>query len=303
MRRTELNDLAAFATLADAKSFTRAAGRLGMSPSALSHAISGLEERLGVQLLARTTRSVAPTEAGDRLLAVLRPALDDIASGLAGLSELRDKPAGTLRITAFRHAATMVLWPVLPAFLARFPDIRVEVQIDDGLTDIVSERFDAGLRWGDKVAGDMVAIRVGPAIRFAVVGSPAYLAAAPPLRSPRDLGRHRCIGYRLKSSGALYAWEFEKGGRRVQVRPEGPVVVNDEAMMLEASLAGLGLSYVYENQLAEHLAAGRLVRVLADWCPSNDGYYLYHLKRRFVSPALSLLIQAMRAADPAQPHS
>ncbi len=303
MRRTELNDLAAFATLADAKSFTRAAGRLGMSPSALSHAISGLEERLGVQLLARTTRSVAPTEAGDRLLAVLRPALDDIASGLAGLSELRDKPAGTLRITAFRHAATMVLWPLLPAFLARFPDIRVEVQIDDGLTDIVSERFDAGLRWGDKVAGDMVAIRLGPAIRFAVVGSPAYLAAAPALRSPRDLGRHRCIGYRLKSSGALYAWEFEKGGRRVQVRPEGPVVVNDESMMLEASLAGLGLSYVYENQLAEHLAAGRLVRVLADWCPSNDGYYLYHPKKRFASPALSLLIQAMRAADPAQPHS
>ncbi len=295
MRRTELNDLAAFAILADAKSFTRAAGRLGMSPSALSHAISGLEERLGVQLLVRTTRSVAPTEAGNRLLAVLRPALDDITAGLAGLSELRDKPAGTLRITAFRHAARTVLWPVLPAFLARFPDIRVEVEIDDGLADIVANRFDAGLRWGDKVAGDMVAIRVGPAVRFAVVGSPAYFAAAPALRSPRDLGRHRCIGYRLKSSEALYAWEFEKGRCRMQVRPEGPLVVNDESMMLEASLAGLGLSYVYQDQLGDHLAEGRLVRVLADWCPSNDGYCLYHPKRRFASPALSLLIEAIRA--------
>lgn len=294
MKRTQLDDLAAFATLAEVRSFTRAAGRLGMSPSALSHRIRTLEERLGLQLLVRTTRSVAPSNAGERLLAVLRPALDDIGTGLANLSALSDTPSGTLRITAFRHAASTVVWPALPGFLACYPQIQVEVQVDDSLRDIVAERFDAGVRWDDKVTNDMEVVRVGPDLRFAVVGSPSYLAqASAPLR-PRDLARHRCIGYRLKTSEAVYSWEFRKGSRAQQIRPNGPLVVNDEAMMLDASLSGLGLSYLYEDQVEAYLASGRLVRVLADWCPPNPGYCLYYPKRRVLPPSLSLFITALQ---------
>ncbi len=293
MKRTQLDDLAAFAALAEARSFTRAAGRLGMSRSALSHLVRALEERLGVQLLVRTTRSVAPSDAGERLLAVLRPALDDIGMGLATLSSLSHTPAGILRITAFRHAASTIVWPALPGFLARYPQIQIEVQIDDGLVDIIADRFDAGVRWDDKVASDMEAVQVGPDLRFAVVGSPSYLAETPAPRNPRDLARHRCVGYRLKTSEAVYSWEFRKGSRSQQIRPHGPLVVNDEAMMLEASLSGLGLSYLYEDQVAAHLESGRLVRVLSDWCPLNPGYCLYHPKRRVLPPALSLFIAAI----------
>lgn len=295
MRRTQLDDLAAFAVLAEARSFTRAAGRLGLSPSALSHLTRALEERLGLQLLVRTTRSVAPTEAGERLLAVLRPALDDIGAGLATLSALSDTPAGTLRITTFRHAASTIVGPALPDFLARYPQIQVEVRVDDGLADIVAERFDAGIRWDDKVGNDMEAARVGPDLRFAVVGSTRYLAEIPAPVSPRDLARHRCVGYRLKGSEAVYLWEFRKGRRTQQIRPSGPLVVNDEAMMLEASPSGLGLSYLYEDQVAAHLASGRLIRVLADWCPPNPGYCLYYPKRRILPPALSLFSTALQA--------
>ena len=293
MRRTQLDDLAAFAVLAETRSFTRAAGRLGLSPSALSHLIRALEERLGLQLLVRTTRSVAPTDAGERLFAVLRPALDDIGAGVTALSASSDTPTGTLRITTFRHAATTIVGPALPDFLARYPKIQMEVRVDDELVDIVAERFDAGIRWDDKVGNDMEAVRVGPDLRFAVVGSPGYLATIAAPLSPRDLARHRCVGYRLKSSEAVYAWEFRKGRRTQQLRPSGLLVVNDEAMMLEASLSGFGLSYLYEDQVAVHLASGRLVRVLADWCPSNPGYCLYYPRRRILPPALSLFITAL----------
>lgn len=293
MKRNRLDDLAAFAVLAETRSFTRAAGRLGLSPSALSHLIRALEERLGLQLLVRTTRSVAPTDVGEQLLAVLRPALDDIGAGLATLSALSDTPAGTLRITTFRHAAATILGPVLPGFLARYPKIQMEVRVGDELVDVVAERFDAGIRWDDKVGHDMEAVRVGPDLRFAVVGSPSYFAEVAAPMNPRDLAQHRCVGYRLKGSEALYSWEFQKGHQTQQVRPDGRLVVNDEAMMLEASLAGLGLSYLYEDQVAAHLASGRLVHVLADWCPSSPGYCLYYPKRRVLPPALSLFITAL----------
>ena len=302
MRRTHLDDLAAFAVLAEARSFTRAAGRLGLSPSALSHLIRALEERLGLQLLVRTTRSVAPTDAGEQLLAVLRPALDDIGAGLATLSALADAPAGTLRITTFRHAALTIVGPALPDFLAQYPQIQVEVRVDDGLADIVAERFDAGIRWDDKVGNDMEAVRVGPDLRFAVVGSPSYFADAPAPLNPRDLVRHRCVGYRLKGSEAVYLWEFRKGRRTEQIRPGGPLVVNDEAVMLEASLSGLGLSYLYEDQVGPYLASGRLVRVLGDWCPSNPGYCLYYPKRRVLPPVLSLFSEALQTRYRATPR-
>ena len=295
MRRSHLDDLAAFAVLAETRSFTRAAGRLGLSPSALSHLIRALEERLGLQLLVRTTRSVAPTDAGERLLAVLRPALDDIGAGLATLSGLADTPTGTLRITTFRHAAATIVGPVLPDFLARYPQIQMEVRVGDDLVDIVAERFDAGIRWDDKVGHDMEAVRIGPDLRFAVVGSPAYLANNAAPMNPRDLARHRCVGYRLKANEAVYSWEFRKGRRTQQIRPDGLLVVNDEAMMLEASLSGFGLSYLYEDQVAAHLVSGRLVRVLGDWCPPNPGYCLYYPKRRVLPPALSLFITALLA--------
>lgn len=295
MRRTQLDDLAAFAVLAETRSFTRAAGRLGLSPSALSHLTRALEERLGLQLLVRTTRSVALTDAGERLLAVLRPALDDIGAGLATLSATSDTPTGTLRITTFRHAAATIVGPVLPDFLARYSQIQMEVRVDDELVDIVGERFDAGIRWDDKVGNDMEAVRVGPDLRFAVVGSPRYLADKAAPINPRDLARHRCVGYRLKASEAVYSWEFQKGRQTQQIRPDGLLVVNDEAMMLEASLSGLGLSYLYEDQVAAHLTSGRLIRVLADWCPSNPGYCLYYPKRRVLPPALSLFITALLA--------
>ncbi|QRK13313.1 LysR family transcriptional regulator [Archangium violaceum] len=218
-----MNDLAAFVAVADERSFTRAASRLGMSPSALSHAMRSLEERLGVRLLARTTRSVSATEAGERLLRILRPAFEDIGAGLAALGELRDKPAGAVRITTFRHAAASVLWPVLPGLLAAHPDVRVEISIDEGLTDIVESRFDAGIRWGGKVARDMVAVRVSPDIRMAVVGAPAYFARHPVPGSPRDLTRHPCINYRMKTGGGLYmSGSSKRTGRHCGSRPTVP---------------------------------------------------------------------------------
>ena len=295
MRRDELNDLSAFVTIAEERNFTRAAAKLGMSPSALSHAMRTLETRHGVKLLARTTRSVAPTEAGERLLEALRPAFEEIGAGLRTLDGLRDKPAGTLRITTFRHAATTVLWPVLPDFLAAYPDMRVEISVDDGLTDIVASRFDAGIRWGEKVARDMIAVRVSPDIRSVVVGTPDYLATHPLPVTPQDLSRHRCINYRMKTAGGLYPWEFEKDGRPLQVRVEGPLILNDEEMILTAALAGQGLALLYEDQVARHLAAGRLVQVLADWCPAFPGYFLYYSSRRQVPPALTALVAALRA--------
>lgn len=294
MKRNDLNDLAAFMEVADAMSFTRAAAKLGMSPSALSHAMKALEGRLGVRLLARTTRSVAPTEAGERLLRTLRPAFEDVAGELVALAGLRDKPAGNLRITTPKHAATSVLSPMLPGFLAEYPDIRVEVTVDEGLTDIVASRYDAGLRFGEKVARDMIAVRVGPVIRSAVVGSPAYFADHPVPLTPYDLARHSCINYRLATAGGLYLWEFEKSGRPLQVRVDGPLIFNDGDLILDAVLAGQGIAQLFEDQVADHVAAGRLTPVLDRWRWSAPGYYLYYTSRRQTPPALAALIAALR---------
>ncbi|WP_193199840.1 LysR family transcriptional regulator [Nostoc sp. MG11] len=294
MKRDELNDLAAFVLVADEMSFTRAAAKLEMSPSALSHAMKSLEDRLGLQLLARTTRKVSTTEAGDRLLKTLRPAFEEINAELTALNELRDKPAGTLRITTPRHAATSVLCPVLPSFLDMYPEIRVEVTIDEGLTDIVESRYDAGIRLGEKVAKDMIAVRVGLALQTAVVGSPAYFAAHLAPNSPQDLANHRCINYRFTTSGGLYPWEFEQKGRAFQVRVDGSLVFNDSDLILTAALAGQGIAYLYEDQIVDSVAEGRLIRVLEAWCPTLPGYYLYHPNRRQTSLALTALIQALR---------
>jgi DNA-binding transcriptional LysR family regulator len=294
MPRAELNDLQAFLAVARERSFTRAAAKLGVSQSALSQTVRGLEVRLGLRLLTRTTRSLAPTEAGERLLQPLGSALDEIDATLAGLSELREKPSGTIRITTHEHAARAVLWPALLRLLPEYPDIKVELVIDYGLTDIVTERYDAGVRSGELVAKDMVAVRIGPDMRMAVVGAPAYFAGRPRPRRPQDLTAHNCINLRLPTHGGLYAWEFEKGGRELRVRVEGQLVFNETALILDATLAGLGLAYLPEDQVQAHLDEGRLVRVLADWCPPFPGYHLYYPSRRQPTPAFALLVEALR---------
>lgn len=293
MERGTLNDLLAFAAVARERSFTRAAAVLGMSPSALSHAMRGLEERLGVRLLARTTRSVAPTEAGERLLQSLNPALSDIEGGLEALAEWRDNPSGTVRITTFAYAARMVLVPKLPAFLLAHPDINVEVIIQDGLTDIVAAGFDAGIRLGETVAKDMIAVRVGPELRTVVVGTPSYFARIPPPETPYDLERHACIGYRLTTSGGLLPWEFEKDGKEIKIRTSGPLIVNDGELPAAAVRAGVGLGYLMEHDVADEIASGALVQVLDDWCPPFPGFHLYHPSRRQSPPALRALIAAL----------
>ena len=294
MQRDELVDLNAFLTVAEERSFTRAAARLGLSQSTLSHTVRRLEERLGVQLLTRTTRSVAPTEAGQRLLGTLGPALDGIALQLASLSELREKPAGTVRITASEHAAQTVLWPALQKLLPDHPDLHVELSLDSGLRDIVAERFDAGVRLGEALAKDMIATRIGPDLRMAVIGAPAYFATRPSPRTPQDLAEHRCINLRLLSAGAFYAWELEKDGREVRVKVEGQLAFDNINMITRAACAGFGLAFVMEDAIADHIAAGRLVRVLEDWCPTFPGYHLYYPSRRQTSAAFTLLIGTLR---------
>jgi DNA-binding transcriptional LysR family regulator len=276
------------------QSFTRAAAQLGVSLSALSHALRGLEARLGLRLLTRTTRSVAPTEAGERLLQTVGPHVDAIEAGIAGLSELREKPAGTVRITAGEHAAQAVLWPTLEKLLPDYPDITVEIAIDAGLTDIVAERFDAGVRLGEQVAKDMVAVRIGPDVRMAAVGAPSYFARHPEPTTPHDLTAHACINLRLPTLGGLYAWEFEQDGRAVNVRVDGRLVFNDVRMILTAAAAGSGVAFVLEGQAAPQLADGRLVRVLGDWCPPFPGYHLYYPSRRQPTPAFALVVEALR---------
>ncbi len=294
MPRENLNDLLAFLAVARERSFTRAAAQLGVSQSALSHTIRGLEERLGLRLLTRTTRSVAPTEAGERLILSIGPRLEEIDAELAALSALRDKPAGTVRITVGEHSADTVLWPAVAKLMPDYPDIRVEIIVDYTLTDIVAERYDAGVRLGEQVAKDMIAVRIGPDMRMAVVGSPAYFARRPPPRTPQDLTVHNCINMRLPTYGGLYAWEFERDGRELKVRVEGQLVFNTGALRLNAVLDGLGLAYMPEDQVRDHVAAGRLIRVLEDWCAPFPGYHLYYTSRRQCSPALSLLIDALR---------
>ena len=294
MRQGDFSDLAAFMAVAEAGSFTRAAAKLGLSQSALSQTVRGLEERLGVRLLARTTRSVSPTEAGERLLQGLRPAFAEIDSELAALTALRHSPAGTIRITTFSHAAASVLWPTLVKLLQQYPDVRVEITIDDGLTDIVAGRYDAGIRIGEQIEKDMIAVKIGPEIRMAVVGAPSYFARRPPPQTPRDLRNHDCINYRQTSSQGLYAWEFERQGVPLEVRVSGPMIVNDAGMIVRAAIDGLGLAFVFEDQVAGDIEAGRLIRVLVDWCPPFPGYHLYYPSRRQLTPAFALLVDALR---------
>ena len=294
MPRTDLNDLVAFLAVARERSFTRAAAQLGVSQSALSQTLRGLEARLGLRLLTRTTRSVAPTEAGERLLHAAGPRLDEIDAELAALGDLRDRPAGTIRITAHDHAMRTVLWPALQRFLPAYPEVKVEVALDVSLIDIVAGRFDAGIRTGEMVDKDMVAVRIGPDMRSAVVGAPSYVAERGRPKTPQDLTGHACINLRLPTRGGLYAWEFEKAGREVQVRVEGQLTFNETAPMLDAALAGFGLAYLPEDSVQGHLADGRLVRVLADWCPPYPGYHLYYPSRRQPTPAFRLLVDRLR---------
>jgi DNA-binding transcriptional LysR family regulator len=294
MQRGRLDDLLAFLAVARERSFTNAAAKLGVSQSALSHTIRELEARLGVRLLTRTTRSVSPTEAGERLLHTVGPRLEEIEAELAALSELREKPAGTIRITATDYAADTILWPKLTKFLRQYPDIKVEIIIDYGLTDIVAQRFDAGVREGEQVAKDMIAVRIGPDMRMAVVGASSYFKKRPEPKRPQELVDHNCVNLRLQTYGGLYAWEFEKDGRELKVRVEGQLTFNGTVQMLNAALAGFGLAYVPEDLAQPHLAKGRLKRALEDWCPPFSGYHLYYPSRRQSSAAFTLLVDALR---------
>jgi DNA-binding transcriptional LysR family regulator len=294
MQRVNLNDLLAFLAVGRERSFTKAAAKLGVSQSALSHTIRELEARLGVRLLTRTTRSVAPTEAGERLLHTVGPRFEEIEAELAAIGELREKPAGTIRITATEYAADAILLPKLAKLLREYPDIKVEIIIDYGLTDIVAQRYDAGVRSGEQVAKDMIAVRIGPDMRMAVVGAPSYFKGRSEPKKPQDLIGHNCITLRLPTHGGLYVWEFEKGGRELRVRVEGQLTYNTTAQMLNAAVAGVGLAYVPEGLVQAYLAKGRLKRVLEDWCLPYSGYHLYYPSRRQPSAAFVLLVNALR---------
>jgi DNA-binding transcriptional LysR family regulator len=294
MPRPDFNDLLAFQAVAREGSFTRAAAQLNVSPSALSHTIRRLESVLDVRLLTRTTRSVALTDAGERLLNEIAHHFDDIDRAVDSLMAMRDKPTGTLRINAGEHAVRSILWPRLDAFLRQYPDIKVEVDIDNGYTDIVAGRYDAGVRLGQEVAGDMIAVRIGPDWRMAVVAAPDYFRGHGVPRTPHDLTDHRCINLRLATYGGFYAWEFEREGESVNVRVDGQLAFNSSVPILSAALAGHGLAYIPEDMAASHVAEGRLQRVLTRWCPAFTGYHLYYPSRRQSSPAFQLLLEALR---------
>ena len=294
MRREDLGDLTTFLVVAEERSFTRAAARLGSSQSAVSQTVRRLEASLGLGLLTRTTRSVAPTLAGERLLANLRPAFDEIDSQLAAVTELRDKPAGAIRITTSQHAADAILWPALERLLPDYPDVSVELSIDTGFRDIVADRFDAGVRLGEQVDKDMIAVRIGPDLRMAVVATPAYFERHGRPSAPHDLTDHNCINLRFPTLGGLYVWEFEKDGRELHVRVGGQLIFNETRLILKAACAGLGLAFVLEDHVREPLADGRLVRVLEDWCPPFSGYHLYYPSRRQPAPAFALLVEALK---------
>jgi len=294
MQRGNLDDLLAFMAVAREGSFTKAAAKLGVSQSALSYTIRELEARLKLRLLTRTTRSVSPTAAGERLLRNVGPRLEEIETELEALGELREKPAGTIRITTLEFAADSILVPKLAKLLRAYPDIKVEIVIDYGLTDIVAQRYDAGVRNGEQVAKDMIAVRIGPDARMAVVGAPSYFKGRAEPEKPQDLIGHNCINLRLPTHGGLYAWEFEKGNRELKVRVEGQFTFNSTGPMLNAALAGLGLAYVPEGLVQPHIAKGRLTRVLADWCPPYPGYHLYYPSRRQPSAAFALVVDTLR---------
>ncbi|MCK1616411.1 LysR family transcriptional regulator [Bradyrhizobium sp. 159] len=295
MKRDDASDLIAFLAVARERNFTRAAAKLGMTQSALSQIVRGLEERLGVRLLNRTTRSVTPTQAGERLFSSVGPKFTAMDADLAELSKLREKPAGTIRLTATEYAAAEILLPALGHFLPKYPEVHVEVIIDYGLTNIVAQQVDAGIRPGELVAKDMIAVRISPDLRMAVVGSPSYFAARKRPKTPQDLTQHNCLNLRLPThGGSLYAWEFEKNGRELNVRVDGQLVFNSAGLLLDGALKGLGLAYLTEGQVHPHVSEGRLVRVLADWCPPFSGYHLYYPSRRQPSPAFTLLVEALR---------
>ena len=297
MQRGNLDDLSAFLIVAREGSFTKAAAKLGVSQSALSYTIKELEARLKLHLLTRTTRSLSPTAAGERLLRNAGPRIEEIEAELAALSELREKPSGTIRITATEYATNAVLLPKLAKLLREYPDIKVEIISDYGMTDIVTERFDAGVRDGEQVAKDMIAVRIGPDARMAVVGAPSYFRNRSEPKKPPELVEHNCINLRLPTHGGLYAWEFEKGSRELKVRVEGQLIFNTTTQMLHAALAGLGLTYLPEGLVQPHINQGRLKRVLQDWCPPYPGYHLYYPSRRQPSAAFALLVEALRYRD------
>lgn len=288
------DDLAAFTVVAQERSFTRAGAKLGVSPSALSQTIKGLESRLGIRLLDRTTRSVSPTEAGERLLKTVAPRFADIEQELAVLGDMRERPSGTIRISAGEHPVRSVLQPGLSRLLRDYPDIRVEVIVDYGLIDIVADGFDAGVRLGEQVAKDMIALRIGPDVRMAVVGSPDYFKRRAPPTTPQDLTEHNCINMRLPTHGSLFPWEFEKDGRELRVRVEGQLTFNTIRPRLDSACRGLCLAYMPEDIVASQVVSGELVRVLEDWCPTFPGYHLYYPSRRHPSPAFALLVEALR---------
>ncbi|MBR0822969.1 LysR family transcriptional regulator [Bradyrhizobium liaoningense] len=295
MDRNDASDLVAFLAVARERNFTRAAAQLGMTQSALSQIVRSLEERLGVRLLNRTTRSVTPTQAGERLFLNVGPKFMEMDADLAALSELREKPAGTVRITAGEYAASAILFPALGRLLPKYPDIKVEVIIDYGLTNIVAQQVDAGIRPGELVAKDMIAVRISPDLQMAVVGAPSYFAERKRPKIPQDLTRHNCLNLRLPThGGSLYAWEFEKDGRELNVRVEGQLVFNSAGLLLDGALQGLGLAYLTEGHVKPYVSDGQLIRVLADWCPPFSGYHLYYPSRRQPSPAFSLIVEALR---------
>lgn len=297
MQREELGGLLAFLAVAEEKSFTKAAARLATSQSSLSLIIKRLESRVGVRLLTRTTRSVAPTEAGEQLLAALGPAFGAIDEQLSRLSDFRDKPAGNFRITAGQHAIDTILWPKLSKLLVEYPDIKVELNAESALTDIVAERFDAGVRLGDQVEKDMIAVRIGPPARMIVVASPSCFRDHPPPTTPQELGSHRCINLRLPSYGGFYAWEFSHEGHEVRVRVEGQVAFNAVPQLIRATLDGFGIAYIHQDVVREYVSDGRLVQLLSDWTPPFPGYHLYYPSRRHPSPAFTLLVEALRHHD------
>ena len=294
MKREEMADLTAFLAVAEARSFTQAAAKLKMSQSALSQIVRRLEERLGLRLLTRTTRSVAPTEAGERLLQTLAPALGELDASIAALSELRDKPAGTIRITSVEHATETILWPVLRQFLSTYPEVKVEVVSSYELADLAAEGFEAGVRLGEQVDKDMIAVRIAPDFRPAIVGAPSYFKRFGRPKVPQDLVCHQCINLRLSSTRGHYIWEFERAGRQPKVRVDGPLAFNNIAMMRQAAEDGLGLANLPQDYVAEHIADGRLVQVLRDWCPPYPGYHLYYPSRRQPTQAFALLVEALR---------
>jgi DNA-binding transcriptional LysR family regulator len=298
MDREDWGSLAAFAVVAEERSFTRAAARLDVSPSALSHTLRRLEEKVGVQLLARSTRNVSTTQAGERLLARLSPAINEISTAVEQLGELSGRPTGHVRISASDGAARRVITPALPKFTSAYPDVVVEVLIEQGFTNIVERRLDAGIRLGESLAKDVVAVPVSGPLRMAVIAAPGYLKKHGVPKTPRDLRSHRCINLRLPSAGTLYKWEFERGTEKMEIAVEGPLIFDAGGMVMDAALAGLGLGYVLEDRARDELRSGALVRVLADWCPPFPGFYLYYPGRRQLSPALSVLIEVIRVPAP-----